>query len=289
MTVVEVIQKSTEFLAQRGVESPRLQVELLLAHVLQMPRMKLYLNFDQQLNETELARLREMIQRRGKREPLQHIIGSTSFCGLEIEVSPVVLIPRPETEILAEHAWLFLQSITSPAPFALDLATGSGCIGIALATLCPAARVFAVDVSVPALALAKRNAERLGVAERITFLESDAFSRLPKECRFNLIVSNPPYIPSAEIETLEREVRDFDPRLALDGGPDGLNFYRLFAKEAGSFLAADGKVMLEFGDGQAAALKEIFERAQWQVEKVVRDYTGRERFLIASRAPDRQP
>lgn len=284
MTVVEVIQKSTEFLAQRGVESPRLQVELLLAHVLQMPRMKLYLNFDRALTETELGRLRAMIQRRGKREPLQHIVGSTSFCGLEIEVTPDVLIPRPETEILAEHGWLFLQHSTSPAPSALDLATGSGCIAIALATFCPSARIFAVDISSAALAVAQRNAERLGMTDRIRFHQGDTFAGLPPGCRFDLIASNPPYIPRAEIATLDPEVRDFDPTLALDGGEDGLNFYRRFASEAGDFLAKGGKVMLEFGDGQATELKSIFQKAAWRVEKIIRDYTGRERIIVAARA-----
>ena len=200
MTVLEAIQKSTEFLAKKGVDSPRLQTELLLAHVLKLPRMKLYLNFERALAPAEVDSLREFIKRRSQREPLQHITGSTSFCGYEIAVSRHVLVPRPETELLAE---------------------------------------------------------------------------------FGLIVSTPPYIPSAEIATLQPEVRDFDPRLALDGGADGLEFYRLIAAQAGAFLKPDGKVMLEFGDGQAEAIRKIFEMEKWIVEAVKEDYSHRARILIA--------
>lgn len=283
MTILEVIQKSTDYLAQRQVESPRLQVELLLSHLLQMPRLKLYLNFDRKLTEQELAQLRIMVQRRGKREPLQHIVGFTSFCGLEIEVNPDVLIPRPETELLAEQGWLFLQQCGSPAPAALDLATGSGCIAIALATHCPNAKLTALDISTAALSVGRRNAGRLQVADRISFLESDRFAALPKEAMFDLIISNPPYIPSADIDTLQVEVRDFDPRLALDGGADGLDFYRVIAAEAHAYLRPGGKVMLEFGDSQGPAIKSIFEQTGWLVERIGKDYTDRERFIVAKR------
>ena len=224
MTVLEAIQKSTDFLTKKGVESPRLQTELLLAHQLKMPRMKLYLNFDRVLTAPETDGLRELIKRRAAREPLQHITGTTSFCGHEITVNRHALIPRPETELLAELGWKFLSERQNPA--ALDFGTGTGCIAIAIAAKCPTAKVTALDISTEALALAKQNAEQNKVAERIVFLPSDDFTALTGLNQFDLIISNPPYIASAEIAILEPEVKDFDPRAALDGGADGLDFYR---------------------------------------------------------------
>lgn len=281
MTVLEVIRRSTEYLAQRGVESPRLQIELLLAHVLALPRLQLYLNFARPLTEEQSARLRELVRRRGRHEPLQHLLGSTSFCGLELTVNRHVLVPRPETETLAERGWRFLQGLSEPVTTALDLGTGSGCLAIALAVNCPATRVMAVDISPEALALARLNAARHGVADRIEFRPADGLAGLVVAGRFDLLVSNPPYIPSAEIASLQPEVRDFDPRLALDGGPDGLVLIRRLAREALPFLQPDGRLMLEFGDGQAAAVRQIFSAPNWRVEAVEPDLGGRERILIA--------
>jgi len=311
VTVLEAIQKSAEFLAKKGVESPRLQTELLLAHLLKMPRMKLYLNFERMLTPAETDALRDLIKRRGQREPLQHITGSISFCGLEIAVNRHTLIPRPETEILAELGWQFLLAAPKPGEggstlnrqpsTVLDFGTGSGCLAIAMAVKCPAAQITAVDVSPEALALAKENAARNNVTGQIQFLRGDGFAALTKASErgqpvrefddqntrtscprsFDLVISNPPYIPSAEIPTLQPEVRDFDPRGALDGGADGLDFYRLIAISAGAILKPDGRVMLEFGDGQAEAIRNIFVNEKWIVEAVREDYSQRERFLIA--------
>jgi release factor glutamine methyltransferase len=284
VTVLEVIQRSAEFLARKGVESPRLQIELILAHALRMPRMHLYLNFEKELTPDELTEAREMVKRRGEREPLQHILGTTSFCGLEMAVNRHVLIPRPETEILAERAWTHLKGLAPEGqPKALDFGTGSGCLAIALAVHCPAAEVWAVDVSPEALEVARENALRHGVHERIQFHQGNGFEAIPPGTRFDLIVSNPPYIPTAEIETLQPEVRDHDPRQALDGGADGLVFYRMFATAAEKFLVPSGTVMLEFGDGQETAIREIFQTERWQVPAVEKDYTQRPRFLIAER------
>jgi release factor glutamine methyltransferase len=278
----------------------------------------LYLNFERVLTPAETDALRELVKRRGQREPLQHIVGSTSFCGHEIAVNRQALVPRPETELLAEFGWQFLQDRAGNplpagrraedcAPYqALDFGTGTGCIAIALAAKCPQAKIAATDISAEALALAKENAARNQVAERIEFLRGDGFAALMSEGRvtqvhdssaeteirdscnsslrkweFDLIISNPPYIPSAEIATLQPEVRDFDPRAALDGGADGLDFYRKLAAEAKPFLKQDGKIMLEFGDGQAEAVKDIFEMQKWIVEAVKEDYSQRERILVA--------
>ncbi len=337
MTVLEAIQKSADFLAKRGVESPRLQTELLLAHLLKMPRMNLYLNFERALTPAETDSLREVILRRSRREPLQHIIGSTSFCGYDITVNRHALVPRPETELLAEEGWKFLSTINAPVPSpagageggpaeagpdegsrgktdlrrvlptttALDFGTGSGCIAVALAAKCPDAKITAVDISADALALAKENAAKNKVTGRIEFVQADVkpsrFSSLSptggegrgegaapvlgsdphNEAQFDLIISNPPYIPTAEIDTLQPEVRDFDPRAALDGGADGLDFYRMFATRAKPYLKPSGKIMLEFGDGQAEAIRQLFENEKWIVEAVKEDYSQRARILIA--------
>ncbi len=279
MTVLEAIQRSTDFLTKKGVESPRLQVELLLSHVLKMARMKLYLNFERVLTQVETDELREMVVRRGNREPLQHIVGSTCFCGLDIAVNRHVLIPRPETEILAERAWTFLGTLPQPTT-ALDLCTGSGCLAIAIVKHSPTTQLIATDISNEALNCARANAAKHEVTNQLTFVQGDFFAAVPSESSFDLIVSNPPYIASAEIDTLEPEVRDFDPRLALDGGSDGLDFYRRLAIEGKKFLKPTGQLMIEFGEGQAAAIREILEAQNWIVETVVRDYSQRERILI---------
>ena len=303
MTVLDVIQRSTEYLGKRGVDSPRLQTELLVAHLLKMPRMQLYLNFDRPLTDPELQTLRGLIRRRSQREPLQYIIGSTNFCGLEIVVNQHALIPRPETELLAAQGWQFLNQLSAArgcrsvlqassqpggtgeqSAAALDFGTGSGCLAIALAAHCAGATVCATDISAQALELARQNATRHGLDARIVFFQGDGFNALPARTRFHLIVSNPPYIPTAEIETLQPEVKNHDPRKALDGGQDGLNFYRRLATEAEPFLADKGKMMLEFGDGQAESICALFEKQNWVVEQVVADYTQRPRILIVRRA-----
>lgn len=284
MTVLEVIQRSTDFLQQKGVESPRLQIELMLGQVLNVPRLKLYLNFERALNEAELGRVREMVKRRANREPLQHILGSTSFCGLEIKCSRAALVPRPETELLAERGWQFLSALNPQPSTALDFGTGTGCIAIALAIKAPQAAIHASDISAEALALARENGAKSNCTDRVTFHEGDGFAALPGGLQFDLMVSNPPYIAAEEITSLQPEVRDFDPRLALDGGGDGLDFYRRIAKEAPCFLKPCGKVMVEFGDGQAEELKKIFSDENWIVEEIVADYSSRARILIARRA-----
>jgi len=272
-------------LQAKGVDSPRLQIELMLGHVLKVPRLKLYLNFERVLGDDEVNRLREMVKRRAAREPLQHILGSTSFCGFEIQCSPAALVPRPETELLAERAWQFLSTLNPQPSTALDLGTGTGCVAIAIAAHVSAAKIEAVDVSLEALALARANAAAHGLADRIVFYEGDAFAAVPTGARYDLIVSNPPYIAREEIETLPPEVRQFDPRLALDGGADGLDFYRRLAAEAAPFLKPAGKMMLEFGDGQAEHVKKIFADQNWIVEAIVADYSAQPRILIARRDP----
>ena len=194
-----------------------------------------------------------------------------------------VLVPRPETELLAELGWQFLSTLNSQPPTCLDFGTGSGCIAIAIAAKCTTARIVAVDVSADAIAVAKQNATSSGVTDRIEFRCGDGFATVNGTDKFDLIVSNPPYIASEEIATLDAEVREFDPRGALDGGADGLDFYKKLASEAGTFLKTGGKIIIEFGDGQAEAISNIFAAKQWMVESVHQDYTKRERMLTAKR------
>ncbi len=288
MTVLEVIQRGAKYLTEKGVESPRLQAESLLAHVLRLPRLNLYLRFDREVAAADLGRVRELVQRRGRREPLQHLVGTVSFCGLELHVSPNALIPRPETELLAEAGWLFLgrqaaSPRSQPGPVAVDLGTGSGCLAVTLALKCPTATLHALDLSPAALELARANAAAHGVADRIHFRQSDVFAALPPDVRAELILSNPPYIPTAEIDALEPEVRDHDPRLALDGGPDGLGVLRALAAGAAGFLAPGGRLMVEIGDGQAPAVGALLEARGWHIDRVEPDYNGHPRIVIAHR------
>jgi len=286
VTVLEVIQRSTEFLARKGVDSPRLQIELLLAHVLQMPRLKLYLNFERTLNDEQVAALRELVRRRGEREPLQHLLGTVNFLGLELAVTRDVLVPRPETEQLVELAAQLLAARNPEAaqPMrVLDFGTGSGCVAITLAKQFPSAEIHATDISEAALRVARENAARHNVADRLQFHHGDGFAAVPVGARFALLVSNPPYIPTGEIAVLQPEVRDHDPRLALDGGIDGLDFYRRFVTEAPALLQSDAHLMAEFGDGQESALTEMFSAPGWRMEAIEKDLSGRARFMVARR------
>jgi len=287
VTVLELIQRTSEFLKRKQVDSPRLQAELLLAHVLKLPRMQLYLNFEKSLTPTQLDQFRDFVRRRGLREPLQHIIGSVCFCGVKIAVNPHVLVPRPETELLAERGWQYLQNCAEQKPdplTALDYGTGSGCLAIILAAKCPQAQVHALDISEEALEMARQNAAQNNVADRIHFWSGDGAAALPSGINFHLIICNPPYIPTGQIESLQPEVRDYDPRSALDGGLDGLDYYRRLACEMKERLQTDGRIMLELGDGQAKLVWQVFEAQKWIVEEIAEDYTQRPRIMIARKA-----
>jgi len=279
VTVLETIQRSTEYLTGKGVDSPRLQAEWLLAHVLEVPRLQLYLQFERELTEVQTNSTRAAVRRRGQREPLQHILGTVVFCGLELRVGPEALIPRPETELLAETSLAWLQELPPDQRHLLDFGTGSGCLAIALTTHCHEALACALDVSANALELARTNAVRHGVVDRIRFFAGDGFAALPQAEPFSLIVSNPPYIPSDELDGLEPEVRDHDPRNALDGGKDGLDFYRRLARESRPWLRKDGRLFLELGDNQVEPARVLFESHSWIVESVTHDYSGRPRVL----------
>lgn len=261
-TILRLIQWGADYFKKKGVDSPRLTMELLLAHVLKLRRFDLYMQFDRPLNESELVALRELVKRRSAREPLQYIIGEAHFYRRAFEVTPAVLIPRPETEILVQEALR-----RSHALRCLDVGTGSGVIGITIALERPDTEIVAIDASAEALEVARRNAQRLGarniVFEHVDLFDDEAVRRLGS---FDLLVSNPPYVPDAEIATLEPEVRDHEPRIALTDGGDGYRFYRRFAELAPRLLRDEADVFLELGFGQAEAAARIFRGRGYEVD-----------------------
>ncbi|WP_439620765.1 peptide chain release factor N(5)-glutamine methyltransferase [Gemmata sp.] len=244
---------TTEYLAKKGIESPKVDAQVLLAHVLGCKKVDLLVNFDQQPPEADRNRFKELIQRRIAGWPVAYLVGARDFYLLTFEVTPAVLIPRPETETLVAEALAFLKPKTAPA--VLDVGTGSGCIGVSIAHQKKDAHATAIDVSPDALEVAKRNAAKAGVADRMTFLQGDLFGPLPAGATFDLIASNPPYIAAGEFAGLQAEVRDHEPRAALDGGADGLAFYRRIAAAVGPFLKPGGKLLLEVGSTQDEAVR----------------------------------
>jgi len=271
-SVLEVIQSTTDFFRKRGVESARLNIEHLLAHVLGKKRMDLYLEFDRPLGDRELDPLRELVKRRAEGEPLQHLLGTVEFMGREFRCDARALVPRPETELLCEKI-----IAGGPARRIVDVGTGSGIIVLTLAAEFPEAQAEGVDISPDALALARENATRLGLAERVKFSPSDLLASVEGEC--DLLVANLPYIASAEVPTLSREVRR-DPHLALDGGADGLRLIERLAEEAPRILR--GRLALEIGHGQVAAVASLLAARNFQDIRPECDYEGRERFVFAT-------
>jgi release factor glutamine methyltransferase len=282
VNIAKTIQTAAATLAAVGVESARVEAEWLMAHVLGCRRPELGLRRNEMLAQPQVDQWHLLIARRAERIPLQHLLGTADFCGLEMTVNENVLVPRPETELLAEAAWQFAGSVERPT--VLDFGTGSGCLAIAIATNCPGAKVHALDISPAALAMARANAARHQVSERIIFHEGDGFAALSDGVGFDLIVSNPPYIPSAEIENLQPEVRDHDPRAALDGGADGLDFYRAIAAPAREVLRPAGRLMLEVGDGQAEVVPALLAGVGWGECDLLADLNNVLRIVIAKPA-----
>lgn len=278
LTVLEIIKRTTEFLDKRGVESARLNAELLIGHALGLKRMPLYLQFERPLTEAELEKIRPLVKRRGNREPLQYITGETEFAGLKLKVDARALIPRPETERLVE---LLQEQLVAPPASILDLGTGSGALALALAKLYPAATVTAVDKSEPALALARENAAGTGLAERVTFLVSDWFSALPRDRRFQLIVANPPYLSDEETAAAQPEVKDFEPAMALSAGPDSAAALGLIIPGARAWLEPGGLLACETGIAQHPRLLTLAAGAGYARTESRPDLTGRDRYVLA--------
>ena len=272
MTVLELLENTTRYFAKHDVASPRLTIELMLAEIMQKTRMQLYLEFDQPVSDPVMDRLRPLVKRRAEGEPLEYLLGGTTFAGHRVALTPDVLIPRPETEILLEEAIKLIEPEGLPV---LDVGTGSGILALALASKFPQLEIVAIDISPATLALAQRNAEGVG---NIRFVESDLMENASLPERFQMIVANLPYIPTGQIGGLMREVHH-EPRLALDGGADGLDLIRrLIAQSAGRTR----RLALELGDGQAEEAKTLCLRAGYALIKILPDFTERERILVAA-------
>jgi release factor glutamine methyltransferase len=267
-TVLKILQWTADYFTGKGVVSARLEAELLLAATLDLDRVGLYVNFERPLDPSELAAFRERVKRRAKGEPVQYILGETEFWSLPFTVSPQVLVPRADTEVLVEET---LTRIEGPVRL-LDVGTGSGAVAVALAHEKPEIQVTALDCSEGALHVARENAERNGVAERVTCLAGDLAELPPGP--FNMVVSNPPYIPTADCEQLMPEVRDHEPRLALDGGEDGLTAYRQLASQSGRILLPGGWLLVEVGIDQAEDVAALFRAAGLVDIKCRDDYAG---------------
>jgi len=282
--ILEVIQKTTVYFEKQGIESPRLTIELLLAHLLKNKRMALYLEFERELDEATLAKLREMVKRRVAGEPLQYITGEVEFCGLKLLVDKRVLIPRPETELLVEAVAERLKAESGERKAGVkvvDVGTGSGCIAIALAKKLPEAEITAVDVSPEALEVARWNGKLHQIEKNVRFLESDLLQELPSSFVVEAIVSNPPYIADGELAKLPKEVRDFEPVRALAAGEDGLKVIRRLVMDARRILSPSGFMALEIGAGQRKAVEDIFGQQGFAVVEVVKDLQGHERVIVA--------
>lgn len=278
-TIGEILQWTKQYFSGKGVDNPRLDAEVLLSHILCQDRLYLYVHYDQPLSVDELAAFRECVRKRAARIPVAYIIGEKEFFGLPFLVSPAVLIPRPETELLVEAVVRRLAG--KPKPQIVDLGTGSGAITVSLLTQLPDAAVVAVDISAAALEVARTNAKRHGVEERVEWRQGD-FWRPVTGLLFDAIVSNPPYIPAEDVHFLSQEVKN-EPILALDGGKDGLEYYRRLLAEGDSYLASDGFMAVEIGINQAAAIRLLAEQSPFAIQEVCSDYAGIERIVVLTR------
>jgi release factor glutamine methyltransferase len=285
-TLGEVIAEARRLLEQAGIESAEQEAFWIVEHVLRLPVHHVITNRDRVLSLIELTAARGLVERRVGREPLQYILGTQEFCGLEFHVNPAVLIPRPETELLVEYV---AQRIPAERQaIIVDVCTGSGCIAVAIARLRPCARVIATDLSNRSLAVARQNATHHEVCERITWLEGDLLRPLAEkglEGRIDVIVSNPPYIAEVDWATLQPEVRLFEPRDALVAGPQGTELHERLLQEAGRYLSSDGALIMEIGAGQARAMRQIVSQIPgYRFHRLIYDEAGLERVVIVERA-----
>ncbi len=278
LSVLEIIKKTTDFFAAKGIESARFNAETIVGHALGLKRMQLYLQFERLLSEAELDKIRPLVKRRSMREPLAYVLGEAEFHGLKLKVDRRALIPRPETEELVEMAVKAYAEATAPTRI-LDLGTGSGCIALALAAAFPLARVTAVDASEDALSLATENAASTGLAERTRMLRSDWFSLLPEGESFDLIVSNPPYLTAAETAETLPEVRAHEPASALTAADDGLADLRKIVEGAPRFLTSGGRLFIETGIAQHARLLEMMAAVGFTEIVSKKDLSDRDRFV----------
>jgi release factor glutamine methyltransferase len=279
-TIRELLGPAREYLEGKGVPSPKLDAEYLLAHVLGIPRLELYLDHDRELDPSEVDSLRELVRRRGKREPLAYVLGSWSFYGLELHCDARALVPRPETEILVEHCLALLQGVAAPS--IADVGTGTGAIALALAARLPEASVTAIDSSADALALAAENAELNGLGPRVELLQGDLLAPVAGR-RFDLVASNPPYV--AEGDDVDPEVSGYEPALAVFAGDGGRAVLERLAHDAPAALLPGGRLVVELGEGQASWLAEQLAGLGYEAVEVTSDLRGVERVVSARLAP----
>jgi len=314
-TIQKLLNWITEYLTSKGIDSPRLSAELLLSHVVGLKRIELYTQFDKPVARQQLDRLHDLVKRAGQNEPIPYLVGKTEFYSLEINVTPDCMIPRPETELLVERAIEFLRtcpvrnstmgntqqkgSISNGArratQFVCDLCTGSGCIAVAIAKNYPDARIIATDICDAALAVAAGNVEKHQLGDQITLLCGDLFDPIisgldvdnfvPDSDRgFDLIVCNPPYVSTAEYEKLDRNVKDYEPKVALFAGVDGLDIYRRVIEKADRFLKPNAALMLEIGFAQGGDVKQLLEQTGAFVNiKIEKDPHNNDRIAIAKK------
>jgi release factor glutamine methyltransferase len=286
VTIAEAIAKAAARLAARRIENARLDAEVLLRFVLDRDRAWLVAHFPDELDERYRRYYDQLLTRRAVREPLQYIIGRQEFWGLDFTVTPDVLIPRPETELVVASALEALDG--RPAPVIADLCTGSGCIAVSLAKALPGARIYAADRSAEALAVARTNAGRHAVADRIRFLEGDLFGPLAGaglRGAMDAVTANPPYVTAGEFASLQPEVRDFEPEIALVAGPEGTEVAERIIRAAPEYLTAGGQLVLEMGIGQAASLRPAVERTgAYASVRVLKDLSGIDRVIVARKS-----
>ena len=291
-TIERLLSWTTKYLDQRGVADARLATEVLLAHAVGCRRIDLYARFERQLEGQPLSRFRGWVRRAAEQEPIAYLVEEKEFFSLPFRVTPDVLIPRPETELLVEQAVDHCRKRGLSHPHLLDLGTGSGCMAVTLLVQLEGAVAVATDISPAAIEVARANADRHQVSDRLTLVTADRLA-LPEgtapERGFDLVVSNPPYVASGEVSGLEASVRDHEPAVALTDGGDGLSFYRSIGDDASAFLDSDGVVFVEVGDGMAASVVETIEAAGSLVhQRTWRDrVVGQDRVLMFSPAPSR--
>lgn len=281
-TINRLLAWTTDFLRRRGSDSPRLDVEVMLAHVLGWQRVQLYTHYEEEVGERARAEFRELVRRRAEGSPVAYLVGRKEFYSLPLEVSSEVLIPRPESEFVVVE---FLEAAKNrDHPRAVDVGTGSGCLAIACTVQHQGACFIAIDISTGALALARKNAERHGVANRIDFRQGDLLDPVRDEPPFDVILSNPPYIPTEVIPTLEPGVRDHEPHTALDGGPDGLVVVRRLIDEAAPLLKPGGHLILEIGTAQEQPVRALIEKhPEFRLAPTIRDLQKHPRVIRAKK------
>lgn len=283
-TIGKILKWTEQYFAKAELDSPRLDAEVLLAHVLKKERIFLYVHFDQPLDPAELAEYKACIRQRVQHVPVAHITGHKEFMGLDFKVTKDTLIPRPDTEILVEAVLQRLKAGPDSNLRLADIGTGSGAICLSLLNYLPQLQAVTVDISPGAIEVARENAAALGVAERIEFFQGDLLEPI-KDRRFAAIVSNPPYIPQGDVLTLAQDVKDYEPMTALDGGADGLDFYRRLLQEAPDLLEPEGFLAVEVGIGQAQVLVEMAKvMTPWGRSEIIKDLAGIERVVVLWKA-----